>query len=151
MEHINPAIDRSKWTSSKLGRGEPDKAQWIDDNTDLDCLAVRHQSSGHWCGYVGLPPGHPLHGKSYEEPNVDVHGGLTFADKCNESATPCTGICHIPLNGRPDDVWWFGFDCAHFGDRSPGFDIVGHTGKYRTLNYVKKQCAKLAVQLKAAQ
>jgi hypothetical protein len=20
----------------------------------------------------------------------------------------------------PDNVWWFGFDCAHAGDRSPG-------------------------------
>ena len=29
-------------------------------------------------GYVLIPQGHPLHGKHYDEIDVDVHCGLTF-------------------------------------------------------------------------
>ncbi len=38
---------------------------------------------GFRCGYVRIPPGHPWHGKDYSDEalwDVDVHGGLTFAE-----------------------------------------------------------------------
>jgi hypothetical protein len=47
---------------------EPDKIQWIDEATGLDCLIVRQSESGHLCGYAGVPPGHPLHGAPHSEP-----------------------------------------------------------------------------------
>lgn len=60
-------------------------------------------------------------------------------------------ICHIPAPGEPDDVWWFGFDCAHSGDVSPGMsreyrmNIPGDT--YRNVAYVREECRSLAEQL----
>jgi hypothetical protein len=72
----------------------------------LSCAVVLAREGGHRCGYVRVPPGHPLHGKVYDSPDVDVHGGLTFSEieECKEHA-----------DGQG---WWFGFDCAHAGDAS---------------------------------
>lgn len=126
---------------------EPDKAQWV-DNTGLDCLIVRNRMNA-LCGYVGVPPDHPLHGLDYEDcPDVDVHGGLTFAAACDEHATEGHGICHVPEPGRPGDVWWLGFDCAHGCDakpdkRMPAFDWE----TYRDFNYVATEVSRLAAQL----
>jgi hypothetical protein len=91
-------VDKSEW-----GRGpwddEPDKVQFTDEATGLPCLIVRNRG-GALCGYVGVPKAHPWHGVDYSGctraekcggpycghgPDVDVHGGLTFADSC---ATP---------------------------------------------------------------
>ena len=138
--------------------GEPDKIQWPDEATGLPCLAVRHPYLGHWCGYVGVAAGHPMHGKGYEDVDIDAHGGLTFAEPCSPGSTEGHGVCHIPAPGEPEHVWWFGFDCAHSGDYSPQearraialgyrFKIRPHQ-KYRTLRYVQQQCAALAAQLK---
>lgn len=185
--------DKSTW-----GRGpwltEPDKKQWQDQATGVPCLAVRNHS-GAWCGYVGVPPGHPAHGKDYDSVDVEVHGGLTFADKCADASPDswarlqkrlrdavsearqypkgdaaqliqrCTAagqdydtfveyvrahhICHLPEPGEPDDVWWFGFDCAHFGDCSPAYDNLLRDGEYRTLEYVEHEVGALARQLAA--
>lgn len=135
---------------------EPDKVQWVDEATDLDCLAVRN-SMGVWCGYVGVPPCHPAHGADYTDLDVDVHGGLTFASSCNEEAEDeGHGICHVPLPGREANVWWLGFDCGHVGfDVIPAFlkhDVnLPKSGRfasvYRNLDYVKAECASLAAQL----
>jgi hypothetical protein len=134
---------------------EPDKMQWVDEATDLDCLIVRNHS-GALCGYVGLPPGHPLHGKDYDDAHdladIDVHGGLTFADACKEG-TDGRGICHVPAPGRPADVWWLGFDCAHLGDLVPRYAELwsggGPEDVYRDIAYVQAECATLAGQLAA--
>src|SRR5690606_8583713 len=88
------------------------------------------------------------------------HGGLTYADRCNEAAPEDRGVCHVPLPGRPAEVWWLGFDCAHLGDVSPGMDArsreLGHPPlrfgdeRYRDVGYVRRECASLAAQLVAA-
>lgn len=154
----NDKIDRSEWGAGPWD-GEPDKVQWKDDATGLDCLAVRHPRSGHWCGYVGVPPGHKLHGKGYDDVNVGVHGGLTFAEECQEADAPCRGICHVATPGEPDKLWWLGFDCAHRDDASPqdyfyartrGYPFTLHARQvYRDLGYVKSECATLAAQIAA--
>lgn len=74
---------------------------------------------------------------------VDVHGGLTYADKCGDR------ICHEVDPGEDDNIWWFGFDCAHGGDLSPGHTMFGMGGKYRDFDYVSEECRKLAAQLAA--
>lgn len=175
---------------------EPDKIQWVDPTTDLDCLMVRNMM-GNWCGYVGVPSTHPAYGVGYSEcllgadcteeycyehslsSQMDVHGGLTFADKCSgesEDGGPSAGICHVPLDGRPHDIWWQGFDCGHAMDFSPGMysmematmpDILRKYGKdkpyvheeamkaeddwsaekYRDMAYVRAECSGLAAQL----
>lgn len=146
--------DRSGWDSGPWD-GEPDKVQFVDEATKLPCLAVRNHS-GAWCGYVGVPPEHKHFGKGYNDVDYDVHGGLTFADKCQPSSDESHGICHVPAPGEPDHVWWFGFDCNHCDDFAPGMHFrlksLGHDFRipgeeYRTLDYVKAQCAKLAAQL----
>jgi len=148
-------IDRAGWPAGEWDE-EPDKVQWQDAETGLPCLAKRHPSLGHWCGYVGVPAGHWAHGKGYDDVSVDVHGGLTYADTCQAGADEATAICHVPAPGEPDHVWWLGFDCAHAWDASPydylraqkgGIWAMSSDDKYRTLDYVQRQCAHLAAQL----
>jgi hypothetical protein len=152
-------IDKSGWPRGEWDH-EPDKVQWIDEATGLDCLAVRQPRLGHWCGYVGLPPGHGCHGEDEGTVCVagdggpdhpDVHGGLTYASACQEGDDESSGICHVPAPGRPADVWWLGFDCAHSGDFSPGaFRVDGSPydhGTYCDLGYVRWQVKRLAGQL----
>lgn len=125
---------------------EPDKVQWIDEETGLDCLIVRNQIGG-LCGYVGVPPEHPFHGTDYEHVEVYVHGGLTYAASC-QSGDESTNVCHIPEVGRPDNVWWFGFDCAHAFDFAPGAHFPPMRDEvYRDIGYVKAEIRSLAVQL----
>ncbi len=138
---------------------EPDKMQWTDEATGLPCLIVRNPWSGALCGYVGLPPNHPLHGETYgnDYMDFDVHGGLTFSDKCSPGETEARGVCHVPAPGEPDDVWWLGFDCGHSWDYSPqdlmednkrgGIWRVGYNRQYRTVEYVKNECKNLAAQV----
>jgi hypothetical protein len=137
---------------------EPDKAQWVDDATGYDCLIVRNHA-GALCGYVGLPPAHPLHGAwNADAPDIQVHGGLTFADWGDEDASTAHAVCHVPEPGRPDDVWWLGFDCMHAGDASPATDralarltppIRLRDQTYRTFGYVRAEVEHLARQLHA--
>ena len=156
-------IDRTAlgWPSGEWD-GEPDKVQWPDAATGLPCLAVRHPRRGNWCGYVGLPPEHPLYGKDYSDEAVsfDVHGGMTFADQCRPGGDESHGVCHVPGPGEPDHVWWFGFDCAHSCDCSPddvklanerGYPFTLHGDEiYRSLSYVHVECTRLAEQVAAA-
>lgn len=119
------------------------------DYRGLQCVVVRADLDGletvmkHRCGYVRVPPGHAWHGLIYDEIEVDVHGGLTFAE-----IEPCT---HEDGTG-----YWIGFDCAHFGDSHfpPGDpDIARYnlgclsSGHYWTLPEVKAETQRLADQV----
>jgi hypothetical protein len=163
-------IDKTAWGGG-LWQDEPDKVQWTDGATGLVCLA-RRGPLGSWCGYVGIAPDHPLFEVEYStcptmcgadycehrpETALDVHGGITYSDACQETEQPY-GICHIPEPGQPDHVWWFGFDCAHAGDLVPGLfvDIRAYlpllkpgSDIYRDLAYVQAECRRLAAQLQA--
>jgi len=158
-ESIEHKVDRSGWDSGPWD-DEPDREEWRAHG--MPCLIVRASSTGALCGYVGVPPGHPLHGKSYGNAAVDaldVHGGITFGDKCGAVAV----ICHVPLPGEPDAVWWLGFDCSHAGDSTPqgapdspfsgmsffGMDDFGYCGDedYCDIAYVRTETEKLAAQL----
>ena len=160
--------DRSRWGSGQWDH-EPDKIQWLDEATKLPCLALRNRM-GSWCGYVGVPPGHPLYGQDYDAAyeiatkmncNIDVHGGLTFADKCQEEDKE-HGICHVVEPDEDDDIWWLGFDCAHGGDLVPSMRFLESKmgfppflvdkqeyEKYRDTEYVIGETTKLARQLDA--
>jgi len=72
----------------------------------LSCAVVLAREAAHRCGYVRVPPNHPAHGKGYDDVDVDIHGGLTFAE-----IEPCTE--HEDGQGH-----WFGFDCVHYMDNS---------------------------------
>lgn len=153
METIEySTIDKSAWHRGEW-TNEPDKKQWRDEETGFPCLIVRN-SVGALCGYVGVSPEHPLHGKDYDwSMDIDVHGGLTFAGGCSHGDDPSRGICHIPGKGEPDNIWWFGFDCAHSGDLCPSPSLTRYSGfgiddRYRSLNYVTREVQSLAKQLK---
>jgi hypothetical protein len=151
-------IDRTGWEAGPWD-AEPDKVQWQDKVTGLPCLAVRNETMGHWCGYVGISEGHPCFGKKYDDyalGQLGCHGGVTFSGFCQEDNKE-HGVCHVPASGEPERVWWLGFDCCHAFDFAPGLvaTIKKVGGKpwpdnrYRDLWYVKRQCADLAKQLKA--
>ena len=137
---------------------EPDKAQWVDETTDLDCLAVRNHM-GAWCGYVGIPPGHPWYDRNPYDIDVEVHGDLTYGSRCRED-DPEPAICHVPAPGRPADVYWVGFDCAHGWDHIPRMEadlissgvtdnrFIVALENYRTFDYVVDQCTRLADQVR---
>lgn len=131
---------------------EPDREEWR--HNGVPCLAVRGPM-GAWCGYAATPPGHPWHGQSYDDITAEAHGGLTFSGPCQEGGN----ICHVPQEGEPADVFWFGFDCAHAGDAMPAVAFPGMPvfrmpmfgdSVYRDLAYVKAEVEALADQIVAA-
>lgn len=140
--------DRSRYPNGPWD-DEPDKIQWPDEATGLPCLIVRAPLSA-LCGYVGVPRNHPAYEMGYNEVEVDVHGGLSFASKCSEGEEEGT-ICHVVEPGEPDDVWWLGFDCGHAFDLVPTAQHPSLRMKqtYRDVAYVTEQCRQLAAQLKA--
>lgn len=148
-------IDKTTWGEGPW-QHEPDKVQWVDEETGFDCLVVRAGDMGHLCGYVGVAKGHPFFqvDENSINPWPDVHGGLMYARFCVEGRGE-HGICHVPFPGRPAHVWWLGFDCAHLGDTSPGIKSRRYDGDagdaYRTVHYVRNQCRELARQFKEAE
>lgn len=62
---------------------------------------------------------------------IDVHGGITFASSPEYQDT-------YPIPSK--DLWWFGFDCAHYMDDDEGG---------RSLEYCIQECERMATQLVA--
>lgn len=144
-------IDKSTWGPGPW-QNEPDRVEF--EHSGLPCLMLRHEMLGHWCGYAAVSPGHPLYGKGYDDVDVTAHGGLTYSGHCRGH------ICHTPKDGEPENVWWFGFDCGHTWDTSPGMESKGLTvllpllllqhvlgGVYRDQAYVESETRSLAEQL----
>ncbi|HYX39981.1 MAG TPA: hypothetical protein VE954_43345 [Oligoflexus sp.] len=133
---------------------EPNKELW--KSHGFDCLINRNHM-GAWCGYVGVPKGHPYYGKSYRELEdadiyPDCHGGITYSEFCQGE------ICH-PTDEHAEPVYWFGFDCAHAWDLVPSMEAFrkydptwpkfpGRSeDKYRDISFVKAEVERLAKQL----
>lgn len=152
---ITDIITKTRWGPGPW-EDEPDEAQWIDEATGLECFAARNPHVGVWAGYVGVPRQHPLYGVRRDvcpvgcaaapdcghtpEGSILVHGGVTYAGR-SPRRRGARGDQSVA------DQWWFGFDCGHAWDGCPA--IAG--GEYRTLAYVRDQCADLARQLRAGE
>ena len=100
-------------------------------------LILQHPGMGHLCGYVLIPEGHPLHATTvigdYDTPDVDVHGGLTWAG---------------PLEDR--EGVWLGFDCAHYTDVVPAMAAQGmcmEGSTFKDAEFVHHELFHLAEQL----
>ena len=158
-------VDKSDWPKGRWN-SEPDRKQWRDKETDLFCLALRGPG-GQLNGYVGVPRGHSLYGKDYDKlfeecfncgssgpGEVEAHGGLTFSGTGNDQ------VNFRSYPGEPNEIWIFGFDCAHSGDYTPKHGVLlndisaGYDGypptpasTYKTLGYVTKEVESLARQL----
>jgi len=149
---------------------EPDRVDF--EHAGYPCMILRSPVTGALCGYVGVGKEHPLYEKDYstfydEGIKINVHGGLTYSDKCNGH------ICHEPKPGQSDNIWWLGFDCAHACDVSPAMlevrTLARKTGfksplglsdeqidemyeqmeTYKNIAYVTEECKNLAEQCKA--
>ncbi len=135
---------------------EPDRV--VFSSHGLNCLLLRNPTMFNWCGYVGVKKDHPnvtrlvlrknvlfRIERSYwddEDDDLDVHGGITFREECEE-----------------DGLFWFGFDCAHYQDfvpctlyytkTIPGYPSLSFemNDVYRTVNFVRDQTEQLAKQL----
>lgn len=128
---------------------EPDREEF--QHAGFPCLLSRSAMTLTWCGYVGVPVGHPLHGKGPTDegfPSLNVHGGVTYTAACFGV------ICHKPNPGESDDVWWIGFDCAHASDVLPlvGVNVyLGHLlssfPTYKPIGFVRNEVKNLAEQL----
>jgi hypothetical protein len=149
----------------------------------LRCVVIAAEV-GHRCGYVGVPKEHILFKVDYRSPVPDslqcakdkvleepvgkrsivdvvcaaanplglhvgvlfnVHGGITYS-----------GDGNYPVDS---DLWWFGFDCGHYGDmkdqsimsrkyldKELEYEFITG-GVVRTLEYCVKECESLAEQL----
>jgi hypothetical protein len=117
------------------------------------CLILRCYVLGHLFGYVGIP----LESKYTIEENYEcliVHGGVTwYKDRL-------PGQLDYPDIIIPENKFWIGFDCAHYGDKMP-FEwqsyIPKHLDKfqnlfnkndvYRNIKFVEKELIKLVDQV----
>lgn len=149
---------------------------------ELQCVVARGPMR-HWCGYVGIPASHPLHGVEFDalvpypqvwlerRINIEEHGIFNFfealcaKDEIPDGFAPLALVfsAHGGLNysaPRDDDdpsLWFFGFSCDHTGDVIPGIVSMQEEfpelafprtqGTYRSIDYVKGECANLADQL----
>lgn len=146
-------VDKSEWGDGPW-QSEPDRLEWRYAGTPRFPLLIVRGPSGALCGYVGVQPGHPWHGKDVSDiDDISVHGGATYARGCDEEGH----ICHVPRPGESPDVWWIGFDCAHAGDLSPKYNefnrrlrLHGVGEVYRDLAYVRAEVESLAHQAAAA-
>ncbi len=140
--------------------------EWESSGFKCVVLNLIERTPPHRCGYVGISQNHPLHGCEYNthsfalikaweaakngpvgkrgiislfcastidaeratpELVFDVHGGITYSGSNENGYPPAT----------PDDLWWYGYDCAHCDD----------TPEKCTLEYCVNECENLAKQL----
>jgi hypothetical protein len=134
------SYDKTRWGHGEWDK-EPDRVDFV--HVGFACFILRNPM-GVWCGYVGVDKTHPHYGADYEGIDVTAHGGLTYASKCDGD------ICHVPEPGMPDDVWWFGFDCAHADDYVPSMgqlSMMSRYGTYKNQGYAIAETKRLAEQL----
>ena len=92
---------------------------------EIDCR-IHRNDFGSLCGYCKIPENHSWFEKSYDDIDVDIHGGLTFAQK-------------------EEDGYWIGFDCSHYGDISPVSERIRIKGNdlFPIPEHLKHQTKKL--------
>ena len=138
--HAECEENKKKWDDGPW-QNEPHRVEW--EHSGFRCLALRQPSSGHWCGYVGLPEGHEYY--NHEDPfRLSYgHGGVTYGEMCSGN------ICHL---SDGEKLYWLGFDCAHGGDYTPinhalGFRPMYEYETYKDINYVKRETNRMAEEL----
>lgn len=145
----------------------------------LRCVMIIFRGRGHRCGYVGVPKEHPLYEVSYSTPTEVLSKAFEKAKQgpigkrgiipilCVSESGPPRADCVFDVHGsltysgngdypvKSDGLWWFGFDCSHYGDApdpeyvTPPYNSVFRGGEVRSREYVKGECESLAKQLAA--
>lgn len=163
--------DRSKWPSGPWD-GEPDGAIEF-EHKGLPCMLHRGPL-GAWCGYVGLPAGHPWFGKNCSDrvPFTDaMRARMTSIDHVSVLGLFCEALvpgeegtmqldCAVRVHGgvtyardrepfgKPDGRWGLGFDCSHSGDLVPPLarTLLFRGDTYRDIAYARAEAEQLAEQ-----
>jgi hypothetical protein len=138
---IQTLFNKAKWKKGPWN-DEPDLAMWVDVLSFYPCVA-RRGLFGEWCGYVGLPPHHPLYGVNrYDRvfEFIDVHNNITQSDISEDLSK---------LTMPPIAYWWLGFSCSGRNDFVPAQPIATESeyNVYRTFEYVQGQIESLSSQL----
>lgn len=112
LRTTNTQIPVTKRDESVFGPTGPLET-WRDG--DYVCCVATCELMGaiYYCGYVGVPMGHPMHGdsSSYQFVNIDnllIHGGITWCDLFKEIEP---------------EYWFYGFDMAHGWDLDLSPDV----------------------------
>lgn len=148
------SIVEDPWIPPRSGWGngawmaEPDLVEWRSTAAPGYPLLILRGGMGALCGYVGVPPEHPLHGKG-------SFYGTNWSGPC--------GWLRVPTGMAPA-CWWFGFDCGHAHEYSPlleaGMQFMGDLAgvpypqdlrekTYVTVDECRIRTEALAVLLKA--
>ena len=106
---------------------EPDSKEFVYNG--YKCEIKRQPTMKHLCGYVSLPKTSKFFQKGYDDIDVNVHGGLTYAK----------------MSG---DLWKIGFDCAHLYDYIPGMGFPNYGEEtYRDMEFVEREIKTMVQQL----
>ena len=147
LDEMKSELDPTTWVGHDFPEHWKIQVPWFKDQLWDDKIRtykgmkyfVMRMSWGVWNGYVFLPKGHPLHGKTYmdneEIEELNVHGGITYNSSCG-------------------DNWVLGFDTSHINDHTPNNKCRTlkefHRGieKYKTHEYVINECKILIKDIK---
>lgn len=167
---MSELIERRKNWEPGPWHDEPDEHDFIDGTTGYPC-ALRRNTFGAWCGYIGVPSDHPWHGKGYgdEVPGAQINPetridevGIVTAFCHAHKETPTIDMlvrCHGGLTYAREPwwqnetraTWFFGFDCAHSGDLTPDKRTFSdYSEVYRDMPYVIDCCKKAAADIRRA-
>ena len=115
--HIYTSDQKLKWWGYGEWIEEPDQVNF--EYEEIKCKIKRiffpdgrkqedgtyHIFGGHLCGYISIPKNHKFFGKNFYDIEIEVHGGLTYAN-------------------IEEDEFWIGFDCAHSMDYVPSMEFL---------------------------
>lgn len=107
--HKFTSEEKMNWWGYGEWLGEPDEVDFTYNAINCKILRIaikepysveEHIFGGHLCGYVQIPKDNILYLDTYEDMDIDCHGGLTYGEII-------------------DKKYWIGFDCAHSTDFVP--------------------------------
>ncbi len=141
-------LPKSQWGPGPW-QDEPDESRWTDRATGLRCAILRSPATGALWGYVEID--HPSLCRPASDLRFDIHGGVVYAGLL----FACDG----------ETGWWIGFACEGIMDDKPAVDgqpqsmlaqlVEALNGvmferTYRSIGFVRAQCASLARQVRLA-
>lgn len=117
------------------------KGFYIKEYKGYTFVVYQHQSSGHLNGYVELKAIDEVFLDQNQINNLDCHGGITYQGTLD-------WIFKTPKSN------YIGFDCAHWGDKTPFADAMlpglfgtSSYGVWRDEVFVEENCKALIDQL----
>jgi hypothetical protein len=108
-------------------------------------IAIVRGPLGCLCGYVKIPQGHPFYRKNYWDkimPHIRVHGSITYG------SIGCPTGKGYAMRG-----FWIGFDCGHYRDYVPAYDLYSSSKTlnqgniYRDFEYVLNEVHSMVKQV----